>query len=100
MDPEILQMAYDAIGEGCTYPVLYRDETVVRDVCRAFELPEETAVHYVPYGCGEYVIDHAGFGYAKRVINLMKGWNCFYILPGCRKNQTRNTCREKREKSV
>ena len=60
MDPEILQMAYDAIGEGCTYPVLYRDETVVRDVCRAFELPEETAVHYVPYGCGEYVIDHAG----------------------------------------
>ena len=85
MDPEILQMAYDAIGEGCTYPVLYRDETVVRDVCRAFELPEETAVHYVPYGCGEYVIDHAGFGTPSGVINLMKGLELFLYTPGVQK---------------
>ena len=85
MDPEILQMAYDAIGEGCTYPILYRDETVIGDVCKAFELPEEIAEHYVPYGCGEYVIDHAGFGTPSGVINLMKGLELFLYIPGVQK---------------
>lgn len=77
MDPELLDLAYDAIGEGCTYPVLYNDDCIVRDVCHAFGLPEETAVSYVPYGCGEYVIDHQSFGTPSGVINLMKGLELF-----------------------
>lgn len=77
MDPELLDMAYDAIGEGCTYPILYNDDCIVRDVCHAFGLPEETAVSYVPYGCGEYVIDHQSFGTPSGVLNVMKGLELF-----------------------
>lgn len=81
MDEELLDMAYDAIGEGCTYPVLYNDDVVIGDVCKAFGIPEETAVNYVPYGCGEYVIDHESFGTPSGVINLMKGLELFLRLP-------------------
>lgn len=82
MDPELLNMAYDAIGEGCTYPVLYNDDCIVRDVCHAFGLPEETAVSYVPYGCGEYVIDHESFGTPSGVLNVMKGLELFLDAMG------------------
>lgn len=82
MDEKLLDLAYDAIGEGCTYPVLYNDDVVITDVCRAFGLPEKTAVQYVPYGCGEYVIDHQSFGTPSGVINLMKGLELFLYTPG------------------
>ena len=77
MDEELLDLAYDAIGEGCTYPVLYNDDVVIRDVEQAFSLPREEAEHYVPYGCGEYVIDHKSFGTPSGVINLLKGLEIF-----------------------
>lgn len=77
MDAELLDMAYEAIGEGCTYPVLYNDDVIIRDVEHAFSLPKEEAEHYVPYGCGEYVIDHKSFGTPSGVINLLKGLEIF-----------------------
>ncbi len=77
MDEELLDLAYEAIGEGCTYPVLYNDDVIIRDVEHAFSLPREEAVHYVPYGCGEYVIDHESFGTPSGVINLLKGLEIF-----------------------
>ena len=86
MDPGLLDMAYDAIGEGCTYPVLYNDDCIVRDVCHAFGLPEKTAVSYVPYGCGEYVIDHESFGTPSGVLNVMKGLELFLDAQGQTEN--------------
>lgn len=82
MDEDLMQLAYEAIWEGCTYPILYQDEVVIQDVCKAFRLPEEAAVSYVPYGCGEYVIDHQSFGTPSGVINLMKGLELFLHSPG------------------
>lgn len=73
MNPALYEAAMEAIGEGCTYPVLYNDDQIVADVEEAFGLPKEEAVHYVPYGCGEYVIDHKSFGTPSGVINLLKG---------------------------
>lgn len=32
MDEELMDMAYEAIGEGCTYPILYNDDVIIRDV--------------------------------------------------------------------
>lgn len=72
MDPRLFDMAMDAIGQGCTYPILYNDDVVIKDVAAAFSLPYETAVNYVPYGCGEYVIDHLSFGTPSGVLNLLK----------------------------
>lgn len=73
MNPRLMELAMEAIGEGCTYPVLYNDDVIIKDVQTAFALPEETAVNYVPYGCGEYIIDHQSFGTPSGVLNLLKG---------------------------
>lgn len=77
MKPELMELAMEAIGEGCTYPVLYNDDVIIRDVQKAFALPEKAAENYVPYGCGEYVIDHQSFGTPSGVINLLKGLEIF-----------------------
>ncbi len=77
MNPELWELAMDAIGEGCTYPVLYNDDVIIKDVQKAFGLCEEEAMQYVPYGCGEYVIDHKSFGTPSGVINLLKGLEVF-----------------------
>lgn len=73
MNPRLMELAMEAIGEGCTYPVLYNDDVIIKNVQKAFALPEETAVNYVPYGCGEYIIDHQSFGTPSGVLNLLKG---------------------------
>jgi pyruvate-formate lyase len=38
----------------------------------AFEFPRNMAEQYVPYGCGEYIIDNQSFGTPSGVINLLK----------------------------
>jgi pyruvate-formate lyase len=41
-------------------------------VAEAFRIGKEEAEQYVPFGCGEYVIDHRSFGTPSGVINLLK----------------------------
>lgn len=72
MNPALYDAAMEAISMGCTYPILYNDDVIVSDVEKAFLLPYEVAVHYVPYGCGEYIIDHQSFGTPSGVLNLLK----------------------------
>lgn len=81
MEEELLSLAYDAIGQGCTYPILYNDDVVIPDVMRAFALEEEEGKHYTPYGCGEYVIAHRSFGTPSGVINVLKALNGFLFTP-------------------
>lgn len=71
-NPELWERALDAIGEGCTFPMLYNDDVNIPAVARAFGVEEETAVHYTPYGCGEYVLGHLGENSPNGVINLLK----------------------------
>ena len=52
--------------------MLYRDEINIPAVMRAFRLDEETAAQYVPFGCGEYVVNHQSMGTPSGVINLLK----------------------------
>lgn len=72
MNPALWEKALTVIGEGATYPMLYNDDVNIPAVMHAFRLPEETAEQYVPFGCGEYIIDHKGFGSPNGVINLLK----------------------------
>lgn len=71
-DPSLWARAIDAIGEGCTFPMLYNDEVNVPAVAQAFGVNEEMATHYTPYGCGEYVLGHYSQGSPNGVINLLK----------------------------
>lgn len=68
---DIYQKALDVLGEGNTFPMLYNDDVNIPAVMDAFEVPYETAIHYVPFGCGEYVLHHQSVGTPSGVINLL-----------------------------
>ena len=72
MDDRLYQKALEVLGEGATYPMLYSDDVNVPAVGNAFRLPKEKAEQYVPFGCGEYIIDHESFGSPNGVINMLK----------------------------
>ncbi len=72
MNPLLMEKALLSIGEGRTYPMLYNDDVNVKAVSKAFEVSHQQAVHYVPFGCGEYVLDHQSLGTPSGVINLTK----------------------------
>ncbi len=72
MDDRLYQTALEVIGQGATYPMLYSDDVNVPAVQNAFRLPRNKAEQYVPFGCGEYIIDHESFGSPNGVINMLK----------------------------
>jgi pyruvate-formate lyase len=71
-NPALMARALDVIGEGCTFPILYNDDVNIPAVARAFGVPEDEAVHYTPYGCGEYVLANRSVGTPNGVVNLLK----------------------------
>ncbi len=80
MNPELLEKAIQVIGEGRTFPILYNDDVNVPSVATAFNFSGKEAEEYVPYGCGEYILEHKSFGSPSGVINLLKAleftlWN-------------------------
>lgn len=72
MEDEIFDKALDCIKDGCSYPLLYNDEVNIRNVKESMEITYEEAQDYVPFGCGEYVINHKSIGSPNGVINLTK----------------------------
>lgn len=71
-NPQLLDMAYEAIAEGRTYPMLYSDDVNIPAVEKAFDVSREEAEQYLPFGCGEYVLYHRSFGTPSGVINMLK----------------------------
>lgn len=69
---EIMDMAYDCIGSGATYPTLYNDEVNVPAVMYAMRVDREAAEQYVPFGCGEFVIQGQSVGTPNTLLNLVK----------------------------
>jgi pyruvate-formate lyase len=57
-DPRLEARALDLIGQGLTFPILYNDVVNVPAVAKAMRVSEDEAVHYLPYGCGEYILNH------------------------------------------
>ncbi|MCL4705526.1 hypothetical protein KJ068_10215 [bacterium] len=72
MNPALMEKALTVIGEGRTFPMLYNDDVNIPAVAKAFSLDRNEAEQYVPYGCGEYIIEHKSFGTPSGVINLLK----------------------------
>jgi len=71
-NPELMDRALTALGEGCTFPMLYNDDVNISAVTRAFGVGESEAVHYTPYGCGEYVLAHRSLASPNGLVNLCK----------------------------
>lgn len=71
-NPTLYDAALACIAQGRTFPMLYNDEVNVPSVMKAFGVDRQTAEQYVPFGCGEYVIDHMSVGTPSGLINLAK----------------------------
>jgi pyruvate-formate lyase len=69
---DIYDAALDTIGKGATYPTLYNDDVNIPAVMRAMRVDEGTAEQYVPFGCGEFVIQGQSTGTPNTCINLLK----------------------------
>lgn len=72
MNPVLMQTALDVIEQGRTYPILYNDDINVPAIMAAFEISRAEAEQYVPFGCGEYILEHRSLGTPSGVINLLK----------------------------
>lgn len=71
-DPRLYQRGLELIAQGLTYPMLYNDAVNVPAVAKAFAVDLQRAEHYIPFGCGEYILDHASVGTPNGVINLSR----------------------------
>ncbi len=71
-NPTLYQKGLDVIASGVPYPLLYNDEVNIPSVMNAFNVPYDEAIHYLPYGCGEYILYHRSVGTPSGVINLLQ----------------------------
>lgn len=72
MNPALMAKALDLLAEGRTFPMLFNDDVNIPAVQCAFGVPFEIAGQYLPYGCGEYCLDHISFGSPNCSLNLLK----------------------------
>lgn len=72
MNQSVYQDALEAIGEGLTYPILYNDDVNVPAVMNSMQISEQDAQHYVPFGCGEFVLSGKSVGTPNTCINILK----------------------------
>lgn len=71
-DPALMEKAFDNFADGYIYPMLYSDDVNIPAVEKSFGVGRETAEHYMPFGCGEYVLEHCSLGTPSGTINLLK----------------------------
>lgn len=71
-DPEIMDMAYECIASGATYPTLYNDDVNVPATMYSMRVNRKIAEQYVPFGCGEFVIQGKSVGTPNTLLNLTK----------------------------
>ena len=70
--PALMAKALDVLAEGRTFPILYNDDVNIPAVEHAFGFGRDEAEQYVPYGCGEYILEHRSVGTPSGVVNLLK----------------------------
>ncbi len=71
-DESLYEHGMQSIGEGRTHPMLYNDDVNIPSVQKAMSIPYEMAEQYLPFGCGEYVINKKSFGTPSGIFNISK----------------------------
>jgi pyruvate-formate lyase len=59
---ELMEKTLENIAAGAVYPIVYSDDVVVPSVEKSYGISREMAEKWVPFGCGEYIIE--GYGAA------------------------------------
>lgn len=70
MNPKLYGKAMECIGEGTTYPILYKDENIIPGVMNVFGISYEEALGWMPLGCGEFTIDHRIIVSPNSILNM------------------------------
>lgn len=72
MSDKVFRKAMEVNAEGCTFPLIYSDETNIPAVEKIYGVTREEAEQYVPFGCGEYVMVGYSLGTPNNGVNLLK----------------------------
>lgn len=72
MDEQVFDKALEVNAEGCTFPIIYSDDTNIPAVMKGYGVTEEEAEQYLPFGCGEYVLEGLSVGTPNNGVNLLK----------------------------
>lgn len=72
MDEVVFDKALMVNAEGCTFPIIYSDDTNIPAVMECYDVPEQEAERYLPFGCGEYVLEGISVGTPNNGVNLLK----------------------------
>ena len=72
MDERLFDKALKVNAEGTTFPIIYSDDTNIPAVQKVYGVTKEEAQQYVPFGCGEYVLEGLSLGTPNNGINLLK----------------------------
>ena len=86
MNEALFDKALEVNAQGCSFPLLYSDDTNIPAVMSVFDIPEEDANTYIPAGCGEYVLEALSVNTPNSGVNLLKalelalhnGKDCYY----------------------
>ncbi|WP_010168263.1 pyruvate formate lyase family protein [Candidatus Epulonipiscium viviparus] len=74
---DIMDLAYDCLGAGATYPTLYNDDVNVDAVMYGMRIDRVAAEQYVPFGCTEFVIQGQSVGTPNVLMNVLKMLNIY-----------------------
>lgn len=72
VDDELMTLALETLSDGYCFPIIYSDETNIPAIEKALDVKIEEAEKYVPFGCGEYVLEGLSTGTPNNGINLLK----------------------------
>ena len=82
--PQLTLRYYDGISEdvfdkalymnglGLSFPIIYSDEAVIPSIINSLGISNEEAQKWVPFGCGEYVLEGLSLGTPNTNINMLK----------------------------
>lgn len=72
MSKKVFRKAMEVNAEGCTFPIIYSDETNIPAVEKIYGVTRVEAEQYVPFGCGEYVLVGMSTGTPNNGVNMLK----------------------------
>ncbi len=62
INPALMEKTLENIIAGAVYPIVYSDDVIVPSVEKSYGIDTEMAYNWLPFGCGEYVIEGYGAG--------------------------------------
>jgi len=62
IDPRLMEATLRSIQKGHVYPIVYSDDATIPAMEKIMNIPREMAQNWVPFGCGEYVLEGYSVG--------------------------------------